>query len=67
MHVKKAPLSLRCREYASLGGGVSRSFSMIMPSAFTRFVMSLLLKSYLPAALNGSPTARNECVKMKQN
>jgi hypothetical protein len=45
MHVKNAPLSLRCSEYASFGGGVSRSFNMMMPRAFTRLVMPLLLKS----------------------
>ena len=57
MHVKNAPLSLRCREYASFGGGVRRSFSMVIPRALMRLVMPLPLKSYFPTALNGSPTA----------
>ena len=35
MHARKAPDSLRCREYPSSGGGVSRCSSMMRPCRAT--------------------------------
>ena len=57
MHARNAPDNFRCNEYASLGGGVSRCFSITFPSPATRRVMSRSApKSYAPSAANGLPT-----------